>query len=121
MPETRRQHVATAARTAVVKVSAWLRANLVLAGVMGTFTAVGLGFLRVPYFYVVALVAAIGETVPMVGPIIAGLTAVAIALSVSTRLALDRRAVFPGAAPARGEHPRAEDHGAAGRREPGRP
>ncbi len=59
-----------------------------LAGVMGTFTAIGLGFLRVPYVYVVALVAAVGETVPMVGPLIAGMTAVAIALSVSTRLAV---------------------------------
>lgn len=88
VPESQRQRVATASRAAVVKVSAWMRANLVLAGVMGTFTAIGLGLLRVPYVYVVALVAAIGETVPMIGPIIAGTMAVAIALSVSTRLAV---------------------------------
>ena len=59
-----------------------------LAGVMGTFAAVGLGLLSVPYFYVVALVAAVGETVPIVGPIIAGVTAVAISLTVSPQLAL---------------------------------
>ena len=38
--------------------SAWLRAQFVLAGVMGTFAAVGLGLMGVPYFYVIALVAA---------------------------------------------------------------
>jgi predicted PurR-regulated permease PerM len=59
-----------------------------LAGVMGTFAAIGLGYLGVPYFYVVALVAAVGETIPIVGPIIGGVTAVMIALTVSPRLAL---------------------------------
>jgi predicted PurR-regulated permease PerM len=88
VPATRRGDVATAAREAVVKVSAWLRAQFVLAGVMGTFAAVGLGLMGVPYFYVVALVAAIGETIPIVGPIIGGVTAVAVAITVSPKLAL---------------------------------
>jgi len=88
VPAGRRADVATAARQAVTKVSAWLRAQLVLAGVMGTFAALGLGFMGVPYFYVVALVAAIGETIPIVGPIIGGITAVAIAATVSAKLAL---------------------------------
>jgi len=55
---------------------------------MGTFAAVGLGLMGVPYFYVVALVAAVGETIPIIGPIIGGLSAVAVALTVSPRLAL---------------------------------
>src|SRR5437764_2291494 len=42
VPAGRRADVATAARQAVAKVSAWLRAQLVLAGVMGVCTAVGL-------------------------------------------------------------------------------
>jgi predicted PurR-regulated permease PerM len=88
VPAGRRGDVATAAREAVVKVSAWLRAQFVLAGVMGTFAAVGLGLMGVPYFYVVALVAAIGETIPIVGPIIGGITAVAVAITVSPKLAL---------------------------------
>lgn len=87
VPEHRRADVALAAREAVVKVSAWLRAQIVLAGVMGTFAAVGLGLLGVPYFYVVALVAAVGETIPIVGPVIGGVTAVAVALTVSPKLA----------------------------------
>jgi predicted PurR-regulated permease PerM len=88
VPVAQRTDVATAASDAVAKVSAWLRAQITLAGVMGTFAAIGLGYLGVPYFYVVALVAAVGETIPIVGPIIGGVTAVMIALTVSPRLAL---------------------------------
>ena len=83
-----RAHVTAAARESVAKVSAWLRAQLTLAAVMGTFAGVGLGVLHVPYFYVVALIAAAGETIPVIGPVIAGVAAVAISLSVSPRLAV---------------------------------
>ena len=88
VPSNRRSEVSTAAREAVIKVSAWLRAQFFLAGVMGTFAAVGLGLMGVPYFYVVALVAAVGETIPIVGPIIGGAAAVTVALTVSLQLAL---------------------------------
>jgi predicted PurR-regulated permease PerM len=88
VPDERRDGVATAARAAVEKVSAWLGAQLVLAGVMGTFAAVGLGLMGEPYFYVVALVAAIGETIPIVGPIIGGVTAVGVAIATSPKLAI---------------------------------
>jgi predicted PurR-regulated permease PerM len=94
VPAGRRADVATAARDAVTKVSAWLRAQIVLAGVMGTFAAVGLGLMGVPYFYVVAFVAAIGETIPIVGPVIGGITAVAVAIMVSAKLALMVGAYF---------------------------
>src|SRR5437764_8226502 len=84
VPAGRRADVATAARQAVTKVSAWLRAQFVLAGVMGTFAAIGLWLMGVPYFYVIAMIAAIGETIPIIGPVIGGITAVAVASTVST-------------------------------------
>jgi predicted PurR-regulated permease PerM len=87
-PAGRRADVATAARQAVIKVSAWLRAQFVLAGVMGVFATIGLYLLGVPYFYVIALIAAIGETIPIVGPVIGGITAVAVSITVSPQLAL---------------------------------
>jgi predicted PurR-regulated permease PerM len=87
-PPARRADLAVAAREAVAKVSAWLRAQLVLAGLMGAFVAIGLGLMDVPYFYVIALVAAIGETIPIVGPVIGGITAVSVAITVSPKLAL---------------------------------
>jgi predicted PurR-regulated permease PerM len=88
LPKRQRAHLVAAAAASVAKVSAWLRGQLILAGMMGSVAALGLGLLGVPYFYVVALIAAVGEAIPIVGPIIAGATAVAIALSVSVRLAI---------------------------------
>src|SRR5581483_2822945 len=88
VPDSRRRLATTAAREAVVKVSAWLSAQFILAGVMGTFAAVGLGLMGEPYFYVVAMIAAIGETIPVLGPVIGGVSAVLVALSVSPKLAL---------------------------------
>jgi predicted PurR-regulated permease PerM len=87
-PDASRAHVSSVARESVRKVSAWLGAQFILAAVMGTFAAVGLGLMGVPYFYVVALIAALGETIPIVGPVIGGISAIAVALTVSPRLAL---------------------------------
>jgi len=87
-PPARRGDLSVAAREMVNKVSAWLRAQFLLAGVMGTFAAIGLWWMDVPYFYVIALIAAVGETIPIVGPVIGGITAVAVAVTVSPKLAL---------------------------------
>jgi predicted PurR-regulated permease PerM len=88
VPADKRASVGTAARESVLKVSAWLRAQMTLAGVMGVFAAVGLGLMGEPYFYVIALIAAIGEMIPIVGPIIGGATAVAVAVATSPKLAV---------------------------------
>ncbi len=42
----------------------------------------------VPYFYVLALVAGIGEMIPVVGPLLAAIPAIVVALTVSPELAL---------------------------------
>jgi predicted PurR-regulated permease PerM len=96
VPEQSRMRFLTAAKQSVQKVSAWLMAQLILAAVMGVFAGIGLWLMQVPYFYVVALVAAIGETIPIVGPIIAGAAAIGVALSVSAKLALAVGAYFLG-------------------------
>jgi predicted PurR-regulated permease PerM len=88
VPEPQRAHVGLAARESVRKVSAWLRAQLTLAGVMGVFAAIGLGLMGEPYFYVVAIIAAVGETIPIVGPVIGGVTAVAVAVTAAPKLAV---------------------------------
>jgi len=87
-PDAKRGQFKTASREAVMKVSAWLRGQLILAGVMGVFAAVGLGFMGEPFFYVIALIAAVGETIPIIGPIIGGITAVTVAITQSPALAL---------------------------------
>ena len=88
VPERSRGQIESVGRESVKKVGAWLTGQLMLAGVMAFFAAVGLWLMGVPYFYVVALIAAVGETIPLIGPIIAGISGVAIGLSVSVKLAL---------------------------------
>ncbi|MEO8481720.1 MAG: AI-2E family transporter [Acidobacteriota bacterium] len=69
------------------KVSAWLSGQLILSVIIGTTAALGLWLLGVPYFYVLALVAGIGELIPVVGPILAAIPAILVALTVSPQTA----------------------------------
>ena len=82
-PRGRRTQVAKASAEATLKVSAWLNGQLMLAAIIGGTAAIGLWLLGVPYFYVLALIAAVGEMIPIVGPILAAIPAIAVALSVS--------------------------------------
>ena len=61
---------------------------MILAGTIGVTAAIGLYLLGVPYFYVLALLAAIGEMVPVIGPVLSAVPAVLVAFSVSPRTAL---------------------------------
>jgi predicted PurR-regulated permease PerM len=83
-----RPRVQEAAEQISVKVSAWLSGQLFLAGAIGVSAAIGLYLLGVPYFYVLALVAAVGEMIPVVGPILAAVPAVVVAFTVSPQTGL---------------------------------
>jgi predicted PurR-regulated permease PerM len=87
-PHRERRRVDDALRRVTTKVSAWLGGQLFLAGVIGGTAAFALWLMGVPYFYVLALIAAAGELVPLVGPILAAIPAIAVAASVSPALAL---------------------------------
>ncbi len=87
-PATRRGRVAAASREVTLKVSAWLTGQLLLGAIIGSTAAIGLGLLGVPYFYVLALIAGIGEMIPVVGPVLASIPAILVALTVSPQLAL---------------------------------
>lgn len=86
-PRPRRRRVRAVAHEIALKVSAWLNGQLVLSGVIGATSAIGLGLLGVPYFYVLALVAALGELIPYVGPLLAAIPAIGFAATVSWELA----------------------------------
>ena len=87
-PRDERERVEDACLRVATKVSAWLGGQLVLAAIIGTTAAIGLWLLGIPYFYVLALIAAIGEMIPVVGPLLAAIPAIAVALSVSPAAAL---------------------------------
>jgi predicted PurR-regulated permease PerM len=87
-PYSDRPRVEDACHRVVTKVSAWLGGQLLLGFIIGTTAAIGLGVMGVPYSMVLALIAGIGEMIPMVGPLIAAIPAVAVAFSVSPALGL---------------------------------
>jgi predicted PurR-regulated permease PerM len=70
------------------KVSAWLSGQLILAASIGASAAIGLWLLGVPYFYVLALIAAVGEMIPVIGPILSAIPAILAGLTVSPQTAL---------------------------------
>lgn len=89
-----RDDVARITRNVTIKVSAWLGGQLLLSFIIGTTAAVGLWLLGVPYFYVLAVLCALGEMVPIVGPIFAAVPAILVALTVSIETGLFTAAYF---------------------------
>lgn len=87
-PASERVRVEQACRVVTTKVSAWLAGQLLLAGVIGSTAAIGLWLLGVPYFWVLALIAGIGEMIPIVGPVLSAIPAILVALTRSPALAL---------------------------------
>ena len=73
--------------TVTSKVSAWLGGQLLLSLIIGLTSAIGLWAMGVPYFYVLALISAVGEMIPMVGPIVSAIPAILVAVTVSPGLA----------------------------------
>lgn len=95
-PRDKRPQVNDACRRVTNKISAWLGGQLLLGGIIGSTAALGLFLMGVPFFWVLALIAAIGEMIPIVGPILSAVPAIAVALSVSPTLALGVIIFFVG-------------------------
>jgi predicted PurR-regulated permease PerM len=87
-PRARRARVEAASHEVTLKVSAWLGGQLLLGSIIGTTSAIGLWALGVPFFYVLALISGIGELIPVVGPILAAIPALAIASTISAKKVL---------------------------------
>lgn len=87
-PRARRATVAAASADITLKVSAWLGGQLLLGAIIGATSAIGLWLMGIPFFYVLALISAIGEMIPVVGPVLAAIPAVAVAATVSVEKAV---------------------------------
>lgn len=87
-PKRQRPRIEKASRTATIKISAWLSGQLLLGTIIGITAAIGLWLMGVPYFYVLALIAGIGEMIPVVGPLVSAAPAVAVAATISWQKAL---------------------------------
>jgi predicted PurR-regulated permease PerM len=87
-PRERRQQVSEVSALVTNKVSAWLGGQIFLGFIIAATTAIGLGLMGVPYFFVLALIAGVGEMIPMVGPLLSAIPAIVVAFTVSPGLAL---------------------------------
>lgn len=61
------------------RLGGWVRGQLLLSAIIGLLTLIGLSVIGVRYAVLLALIAAVGEAIPMVGPIISAVPAVVIA------------------------------------------
>lgn len=87
-PRSQREQVSDVAAKVAVKISAWLGGQILLGFIIGVTSAVGLALLGVPYFFVLAVIAGIGEMIPMVGPLLAAIPTIAVAFTVSPGLGI---------------------------------
>ncbi|HWI19843.1 MAG TPA: AI-2E family transporter [Vicinamibacterales bacterium] len=87
-PKGERNRVADVSELAAAKISAWLGGQMLLGLIIATISAIGYAVMGVPYFFVLAVIAGIGEMIPMVGPLLSAIPAVLVALTVSPGLAL---------------------------------
>ncbi|MDP9194268.1 MAG: AI-2E family transporter [Acidobacteriota bacterium] len=62
------------------RMSAWLSAQLLLSAIIGITTFVGLVALRIPYALPLAILAAVGELIPVIGPTVGAIPVLCIAL-----------------------------------------
>lgn len=86
-PRQQRKRVAEVSERVTGKVSAWLGGQVLLGFIIGVTSGIGLWVMGVPYFFVLAVISGIGEMIPMVGPVLSAIPAVAVAFTVSPGLA----------------------------------
>jgi predicted PurR-regulated permease PerM len=87
-PERRRKRVREVLNAIGYVLQRWLVGQVVLMTIVGVLTWIGLHFLDVPFALPLALFAAFAEFVPYVGPIVAGIPAVLVALAERPELAI---------------------------------
>ncbi|MGH2354378.1 MAG: AI-2E family transporter, partial [Chloroflexota bacterium] len=79
LPLDRQEQAAQITARIGERLGGWLRGQIMLSAIIGTMTLVGLSLIGVRYAVVLAMIAAIGEAVPLVGPIFSAVPAVIVA------------------------------------------
>ncbi len=87
-PEKHRIYVADLTERIQEKLGAWLRGQLIIMFTIGLLSYIGLMLLGVKFALTLALLTAVFEIIPFVGPILSGAVATIIALTQSPFLAL---------------------------------
>ena len=79
MPEERQDQVLQTAGRIGDRLGGWVRGQITLSAIIGALTFVGLSLIGVRYAVLLALFAAVGEAIPLIGPIISAVPAVIVA------------------------------------------
>jgi len=87
-PEKHRIYVADLTERIQEKLGAWLRGQLIIMFTIGLLSYIGLMLLGVKFALTLALLAAVFEIIPFIGPVLSGAVAIIIALTQAPFLAL---------------------------------
>ena len=79
LPPERREQAEEVSEHIGDRLGGWVRGQIMLSAIIGAITLVGLWLIGVRYAVLLSIVAAVGEAVPMVGPIFSAIPAVIIA------------------------------------------
>ncbi len=88
LPEAYRENADDTLHSIGTTIGGYVRAQLLAGLVIGSLTYVGLTIIGVDYALVLAVVAGLGEIVPIVGPILSAIPAIAVALLTSPSQAI---------------------------------
>jgi predicted PurR-regulated permease PerM len=88
LPAEQRAGARTAWNDVELRLGLWVRGQLTLMATMGVMTGIAYSLLGVPGALLLALIAAITEAIPIVGPLLGAIPAVLVAATVSPELAL---------------------------------
>jgi predicted PurR-regulated permease PerM len=96
VPPAKRRTVRDAWLLIDLKLGAVIRTKLLLVLITSTVLSVGFWLIGLPYFLLVGVAAGVLEVMPVIGPLLAGLTAVAAGLTVSWQLAVGAAVIVYG-------------------------
>jgi predicted PurR-regulated permease PerM len=88
IPQSKKEKVATVTNKISTKIGEWLRGQLLLCLTIGILVYIGLSIIGVKYALALAVISGVLEILPVVGPIISGVLAAIISLSISPLTAL---------------------------------
>jgi predicted PurR-regulated permease PerM len=94
LPADRRAGVREAWNEIEARLGSWVRGQLVLMGTIGVATGVAYTLIGLPAALLLALIAAITEVIPIVGPFLGAIPAVLVATTISPQTALVTMGVY---------------------------
>jgi predicted PurR-regulated permease PerM len=83
LPDNRQAQAGRVVRHMGWRLGGWVRGQVLLSAIIGAMTLIGLSLLGVRYAVLLAIIAAIGEAVPLIGPVVSAVPAVIIAFLAS--------------------------------------